>query len=120
MFDGGNIKFSRLQESQEIDVSEVKTTIATADGDTGKAHLVKSDKKFLNKLPWRSLCIVIAMFCMVLIISYNRKDINSKYATVLTLLNHSAALHNSYKSELQKVGGKVNIVLGNLSRIGKL
>ena len=116
--DGGNVKFSRLEEDLNIDsddnlangVNDGYTEIKPSNGHRG---CVK------KSVPWRSLLLVVTMFGMVLIISFNKKDINTKYNTIVSVLNKSAMLHNSYKTELQRVGGKVNVVWSNLSRLGK-
>ena len=122
--DGGNIKFSRLQEDLTIDSDDNLANDAVNDQDTTeiKQNYVSQGHRgcVRSMIPWRSLLLVMPMFGMVLIISFNKKDINTKDNTIVSVLNNSAELHNSYKAELQRVGGKVNIVWSSLSRIGRL
>ena len=110
----GNIKFSRLKESNDHD----EESHANANSALGR-KLVTKRRTFMDRLPLKSMCVVLAFFSIVLIISFNRRDINYKYGTIVHLLNHSSEIQNSYKSELQKVGAKVNVAWSNLSRIGE-
>ena len=116
--DGGNVKFSRLQEDLNIDSDDNLANVVD-DGGEIKPNNNGSKGCVKKSVPWRSLLLVVTMFGMVLIISFNKKDINTKYNTIVSVLNKSALLHNSYKTELQRVGGKVNVVWSNLSRLGK-
>ena len=119
--DGGNIKFSRLQEDLTIDSDDNLANDAVNDEDKEiKQNYVNHSQRgcVRRMIPWRSLLLVMTMFGMVLIISFNKRDINTKYNTIVSALNSSALLQSSYKTELQRVGGKVNIVWSNLSRLG--
>ena len=114
--DGGNVKFSRLEEDLNIDSDDNLANVVN----DGYTEIKPSHRGCVKKsVPWRSLLLLVTMFGMVLIISFNKKDINTKYNTIVSVLNKSAMLHNSYKTELQRVGGKVNVVWSNLSRLGK-
>ena len=120
--EGGNIKFSRLQEDLNIDSYDNLANDAVNDeeNEIKQNYVSLSHRGCVRRMiPWRSLLLVMTMFAMVLIISFNKKDINTKYNTIVSVLNNSALLHNTYKAELQRVGGKVNIVWSNLSRIGR-
>ena len=120
--EGGNIKFSRLQEDLNIDSYDNLANDAVNDeeNEIKQNYVSQSHRGCVRRMiPWRSLLLVMTMFAMVLIISFNKKDINTKYNTIVSVLNNSALLHNTYKAELQRVGGKVNIVWSNLSRIGR-
>ena len=119
--DGGNVKFSRLEEDLNIDSDDNLANVVNVVND-GYTEIKPSNGHrgcVKRMVPWRSLLLVVTMFGMVLIISFNKKDINTKYNTIVSVLNKSALLHNSYKTELQRVGGKVNVVWNNLSRLGK-
>ena len=120
--EGRNIKFSRLQEDLNIDSDDNLANDAVNDeeNEIKQNYVSQSHRGCVRRMiPWRSLLLVMTMFAMVLIISFNKKDINTKYNTIVSVLNNSALLHNTYKAELQRVGGKVNIVWSNLSRIGR-
>ena len=110
----GNIKFSRLKESNDEEEAETHTNANSA---LGRKLVTK--RRTLMDSRWKSICVVLAFFSIVLVISFNRRDINYKYGTIVHVLNHSSDVQNSYKSELQKVGAKVNIAWSNLTRIGK-
>ena len=65
--DGVNFKFSRLEE----DTGNLTVEDANMRG-AGKS------RKCVGILQWRAVCVALSLFCLSLIISYNRRDINYK------------------------------------------
>ena len=99
--EGVNVKFSRLEEDlEDLEVENVTGRIRT------------------RKCSWRPVCLVLSIFCLLLVISYNRRDITYKYATLMDKFNQSDTLQNSVVVDLQKVSSKLNIAWRNLTSLG--
>ena len=67
--DGVNFKFSRLEE----DTGNLTVEDANMRG-AGKSRT----RKCVGILQWRAVSVALCLFCLSLIISYNRRDINYK------------------------------------------
>ena len=102
--EGVNVKFSRLEEDlEDLEVENVTNV-------TGRIRT--------RKCSWRPVCLVLSIFCLLLVISYNRRDITYKYATLMDKFNQSDTLQNSVVVDLQKVSSKLNIAWRNLTSLG--
>ena len=122
--EGRNIKFNRLHDELDIegDSDEVcrdsepqeQDSQASA-GSRGGGRRTGSSVRSSVK----SVAVVLGMFCLFLVISYNKWDINNKYSSLMTRLNLSSRVQDNYKTELRKIGSKVNIAWRNLSTIEK-
>ena len=122
--EGRNIKFNRLHDELDIegDSDEVcrdsepqeQDSQASAGSPGGGGRTGSSVRGSV-----KSVAVVLGMFCLFLVISYNKWDINTKYSSLMTRLNLSARVQDNYKTELRKIGTKVNIAWRNLSTIEK-
>ena len=103
-----NIKFNRLQEDLSLE-------------ELGGTQLQQRRVKKINEIvPWRAVALVLSLFCLLVVISLNRRDINYKYVTLMARLSQSERLQDQYKVDLQKVSRKLNIAWRNLSVIGRV
>lgn len=120
--EGRNIKFNRLHDELDIEAeSEVGAVPEARDQDSqGSAGVNKGHRPGCSVMrSVKSVAVVVGMFCLFLVISYNKWDINTKYSSLVTRLNLSARVQDNYNTELRKIGSKVNIVWRNLSTIEK-
>lgn len=103
--EGVNVKFSRLEEDlEDVEVD----TVPTPGVSRGRSR----------KCSWRPAGLVLSIFCLVLIISYNRRDITYKSATLMEKFNQSELVQKSIIADLQKVSSKLNIAWRNLTVLG--
>ena len=109
--EGVNIKFTRLQE--DLEDLQVDSVSRRREGESRA-------RKFVSQCSWRSVLVVLSMFSLLLIISYNRHDINYKYVTLMSKFNISDRVQHSYIADLQKVSTKINLAMRNLTRLGEI
>ena len=122
--EGRNIKFNRLHDELDIEgesddtsgdpeprEQESQASPVSASGIRRTGSSVRGSVK--------SVAVVLGMFCLFLVISYNKWDINTNYSSLMTRLNLSARVQDNYKTELRKIGTKLNIAWRNLSTIEK-
>ena len=100
----GGMKFTRLQDTE--------LTVEEAGAGQGAGP-----RRGWARLPWARLGAAGALFCLLLIVSLNKRDLNTKHAALVAGLNHSAAVQGQYRAELQRLGARLNIVWANLSRL---
>ena len=120
--EGRNIKFNRLHD--ELDIEQDSEDVTNRDSETrdqdsrGSVGSISRDKR-TGCSSVKSVAVVVGMFCLFLVISYNKWDINNKYSSLMARLNLSDRVQDNYKTELRKIGSKVNIAWRNLSTIEK-
>jgi len=106
------MKFSRLKEDLAVNEDDVES-VAT---DT---LLMSSSifERFPRQTYWKMIFGCLLVTCLLIFISCNKVDIDTKYENLITSLNLSNSKQHSLRLELQKVGEMLNIARTNLSRL---
>ena len=108
------IKFSRLQEDVSNSDEERPASVhRTRSSDTS----IVRRRGCLSGERVRSCCMIAALFCMFLVICFNKREISFNDKHLADMVAQSDSAYDTFKTELQSVGGKVNSVWSNISRL---
>ena len=115
-----NIKFNRLHDALHIDGDRAAETPGQGDRGGGtRGSRGKGARCTAVPGSAGAVAVVVGMFSLFLVISYNKWDINTKYTSLMAALNMSHRVQDNYNAEMQTIGAKINVAWRNLSRLDK-